>query len=94
MDTESGESNEQDDVTGVGRDESEMESLGWGWWREAESWFQRQGETYPKEQWVVRNRDEVDERVWQEMKRAPRRSLIVHVKYLCMYASVSTSFSY
>jgi len=46
MDDESGESNEQDAVTGR-MCELEIESLGWGWWREAESWFQRQGETYP-----------------------------------------------
>jgi len=41
MDDESGETTEEDDVTGVGRGESEIERLEWGWWREAGSWFQR-----------------------------------------------------
>jgi len=34
MDDESGESTEQDDVIGVGRGESELDKLGWGWWSE------------------------------------------------------------
>jgi len=38
-DDECGES-EEDDVTGVGRGESETERHGWGWRREARSWFQ------------------------------------------------------
>jgi len=38
MDDESGESTEEDDVTGVGRGRSEIKRLRWGWWREAGSW--------------------------------------------------------
>jgi len=38
MNDGSGETTEDD---GVGRGESEIEKLGWGWWRETGSWFQR-----------------------------------------------------
>jgi len=41
MDDESCESTAEDDVTSVGRNKSETERLGWGWWREARMWFQR-----------------------------------------------------
>jgi len=49
MDDDSNESTEVNDVTGVGRSESETERLGRGWWRETGSWFQRQGEAYRRE---------------------------------------------
>jgi len=51
MDDESGESTEEDDVTGVGRGESEIERQGWGW--------QREGEAYWQEQSVICNKDDV-----------------------------------
>jgi len=50
MDVESGESTQEDDVTGVGRGESETERLGWGWRRDAGSWFWRQNELQRNEQ--------------------------------------------
>jgi len=45
MDEKSGES-EEEEVMGEGISESEMEELvsEWGWQRDKESWFQRQGE--------------------------------------------------
>ena len=42
-DDETGESTQEDDVMDVGTDESEIKILGWGWWTEAGSWFQRRG---------------------------------------------------
>jgi len=45
-------------VTGIGRDKSEIERLGWGWQKEAGSWFQRQGEAYWKERSVICGEDD------------------------------------
>jgi len=46
---ESGESTQKDDVTGVGRGESETERLHrWRWRRKAGSWFRWQGEAYQR----------------------------------------------
>jgi len=81
VDSESVESREEDDVTGVGRGESEIERLGWRWRREVGSWFQRDRDAYRKERSVIRNEDDVggrarvtrdEERVlregWTEMR--------------------------
>jgi len=38
----------------------EKEKLGWGWRREAGSWFQRQGEAYRKERSVIGNKDDIE----------------------------------
>jgi len=60
---ESGESMEQvEEVPLKELGESELERLVRGWWREAESWFQRRGEAYWKEQSVIRREDDVDGR--------------------------------
>ena len=59
VDDESERSTQQDDVTSVGRGESEIERVGWRWRIEAESWFQEQGEGYQKERSVIHNEDEV-----------------------------------
>ena len=54
---ESGETTEEDDVTGVGRGESATD------WDEVDGvkqgWFQRQGESYRNEQSVTLNEDNV-----------------------------------
>jgi len=34
----------KEEVTGAGIDESGIDKLVWGWWRDVESWFQRQNE--------------------------------------------------
>ena len=54
--------------------ESEIERLGWGWWREVGSWFQRQAEAYLKERSVMRNEDDVGgrARVTSDEKRVLR----------------------
>jgi len=46
MDGDSGESTVENEVAGVGRDESELEWLVRGCRRVAGSWFQRRGDTY------------------------------------------------
>ena len=40
--------------------EAELERLVRGWGREAGSWFQKRGEAYCKEQFVIRGEDDVD----------------------------------
>ena len=63
MDGDSGESAEENEVAGVGRDESELEWLVRCGRRLAGSWFQRRGEAYWKERSVIRKEDDVDGRV-------------------------------
>ena len=54
MDEQSGES-EEEEVMGEGIGESEMEELvpEWGWRKDKESLFQRQGEAWRKERSVI-----------------------------------------
>jgi len=68
MDDESGESTAEDDVTGTGRDESEVERLGWGWWNKMGSWFHRQVDAYQKSALRLVTRTMLmAEQGWQEM---------------------------
>ena len=59
MDDDSGESAVEDEVAGVGRDESDWEWLVRGCRREAGSWFQWRGEAYWKERSVIRKEEDV-----------------------------------
>ena len=74
VDDENGESTQLDDVTGVGRAESELDRLGCGLRSEAGSWFQRQGEAHRKERSVTRNEDDVGgrKRVTRDEERVLR----------------------
>ena len=63
MDDESGESMEpMEEVPLKELGEAELERLVRGWRRGAGSWFQRRGEAYWKERFVIRREDEVDGR--------------------------------
>jgi len=53
MDDKSSESAEEDNVTSMGKGESELRRLKWGW-----SWFQRQGEVYWNKQTAAYSYDE------------------------------------
>jgi len=72
MNGDSGESTEEDDVTDGGSGESETERQGWGWWKEAGSWFQTQGEAHRMELSVIGIKVTrmmlVDEQEWPQMK--------------------------
>jgi len=50
-----GEGSESESTEGRSRKRQVTHRLGWGWWRELRSWFQRQGDAYRKERSVICN---------------------------------------
>ena len=88
MDDESGESMElMEEVPLKKLGEAELERLVRGWWREAGSWFPRQGEANWKERSVIRREDDVDGRasVTKDEERVLRGGWTV--MRLCRYES-------
>ena len=63
MGEQSGET-EEEEVTGEGIGESEMEELApeWNWRRDKGSWFQRHGEAYRNERAVILRENDVSGR--------------------------------